>query len=94
MGDMLELGKYSKKLHRDISSTFNNSKINRIHIYGKDVVETFKGIKKNKKGRVLFGSSEIFDLIVKDLNNNDYLMIKGSNSTGLNRIVKNLIRGN
>ena len=35
---------------------------------------------------------EIFDLIVKDLNNNDYLMIKGSNSTGLNKGVKNLIR--
>ena len=91
MGDMLELGKHSKKLHRNISSNFNNSKISKIHVYGKDVAETFKWIKKNKKGRVLSSSSEIFDLIVKDLNNNDYLMIKGSNSTGLNRIVRNLI---
>ncbi len=94
MGDMLELGKHSKKLHRDISSTFNNSNISKIHVYGKDVAETFKRIKQNKKGRVLGSSSEIFDLIIKDLNNNDYLMIKGSNSTGLNSVVKNLIGSN
>ena len=90
MGDMLELGKHSKKLHREMSSIFNNSKISKIHIFGKYVTETFKGIKKYRKGRVLQTTSEIFDLIVKDLNNNDYLMIKGSNSTGLNKIVKNL----
>ena len=64
-----------------------------MHIYGKDVIETFKGIKKNRKGRILRSTSDIFDLIVRDLNNNDYLMVKGSNSTGLYRIVETL-RGN
>ena len=93
MGDMLELGKYSKKLHRKMSGLFNKSKISKMHIYGKDVVETFKGIKKNRKGRILRSTSDIFELINRDLNNNDYLMIKGSNSTGLNRIVETL-RGN
>ena len=93
MGDMLELGKYSKKLHRKMSGLFNKSKISKMHIYGRDVVETFKGIKKNRKGRILRSTSDIFELINRDLNNNDYLMIKGSNSTGLNRIVETL-RGN
>ena len=37
-------------------------------------------------------TSKIFDLIVNNLNNNDYLMIKGSNSTGLNKFVKILKR--
>ena len=46
MGDMLELGKHSKKLHKDMSDVLNKSKINKIHIYGKDVIETFKAIKK------------------------------------------------
>ena len=89
MGDMLELGKHSKKLHRDVSNILNNSQIRKIHIYGKYVHETFKGIKKRMRGRVLRNTSDIFDLIVRDLNNNDYLMIKGSNSTGLNKVVGN-----
>ncbi len=90
MGDMLELGKHSKKLHKDMTYILNKSKIYKIHIYGKDVAETFEGIKKNKKGRILRKISDIYDLIIKDLNNNDYLMVKGSNSTGLNKIVGNL----
>ena len=94
MGDMLELGKHSKKLHREVSNILNKSKINKIHIYGKDVEETFKGIKKNIKGRILKKTSDIYDLIVKDLNNNDYLMIKGSNATGLNEIAHKLKQGN
>ncbi len=90
MGDMLELGKHSKKLHKSMSKILNKSKINKIHIYGKDVAETYKGIKKNRKGRILRKKSDIYDLIVKDLKHNDYLMVKGSNSTGLNKIVKTL----
>ena len=48
MGDMLELGKHSKRLHEKFSNIINKSKIDKIHIYGKDVKETFKGIKKKK----------------------------------------------
>ena len=55
-----------------------------------DLEEAYKGIQKNRRGRILRDKSDIFNLIVKDLNNNDYLMIKGSNSTGLNRIVGTL----
>ena len=90
MGDMLELGKHSKKLHKNMSSILNKSKINKVHVYGRHAIETFKGIKKNRKGRILRKTSDIYDLIVKDINNNDYLMVKGSNSTGLNKIVGTL----
>ena len=33
---------------------------------------------------------EVSKLINKDLPNNSYLMVKGSNSTGLNKIIQNL----
>ena len=61
-----------------------------VHIYGKDIRETYKGLKKNKKGLVLTDIFQINDLINKRLSNNDYLMVKGSNSTGLNRYSKKL----
>jgi MurE/MurF fusion protein len=91
LGDMLELGKHSKKLHFDISKIINNSSINNVNVIGHHVLETYKNILKNKKGKILKKKSQIIDLIKNDLNNNDYLMIKGSNSTGLNEIT-NIIK--
>ena len=40
------------------------------------------------------GKNEIISLIKNNINNNDYLMIKGSNSTGLNKLATNLKKGN
>ena len=88
LGDMLELGKYSKNLHSQFSSIINRSTIDNLSIIGKDIKETYKNIYKNKKGLNLKENSQIFDLIKNNLNNNDYLMIKGSNATGLNKITK------
>ena len=61
----------------------NKLKIDKVHIYGKYIKETYKGLKGNKKGLVLTDISQIYDLINKTLSNKDYLMVKGSNSTGL-----------
>ena len=55
-----------------------------------NIKETFNGLSVRKKARILNRKSEIIDLINKDLNNNDYLMMKGSNSTGLHKITNNL----
>ena len=90
LGDMLELGKHSVKQHKLISKMLNNTKIDQVYVIGKYIKETFKGLKKNKKARILSNKLDIFDLINKDLNNNDYLMIKGSNSTGLHNIANKL----
>ena len=51
---------------------------------------TYNSISKKKKGRVLNKNSQIIDLIKNDLNNNDYLMVKASNATGLNKIVREI----
>ena len=90
MGDMLELGKHSIKQHKLISKVLNKTKIDKVYVTGNHIKETFKGLNLNKKARVLSNKLDIFDLINKDLNNNDYLMIKGSNSTGLHDITNKL----
>ncbi|MBD1141012.1 UDP-N-acetylmuramoyl-L-alanyl-D-glutamate--2,6-diaminopimelate ligase [Pelagibacterales bacterium SAG-MED39] len=90
LGDMRELGKHSKKQHKLVSNVVNKTKINKVYVIGKYIKETFKGLKQNKKARILNKKIGIIDLINKDLNNNDYLMIKGSNSTGLHRITASL----
>ena len=90
LGDMLELGKHSKKLHQSIGKIINNTKINKIFVKGSEVLFTYNSVLKKKKGSVLSSNSQIIDLIKNDLNNNDYLMVKASNATGLNKIVSNI----
>ena len=93
LGDMLELGKHSKKLHENLANVINESKIDSVHVYGKNIKHTFKKIKQKKKGLILRDKGQIINLIKNNINNNDYLMIKGSNSTGLHKIANSLKRG-
>ena len=90
IGDMLELGSHSKKLHQSIAPLINQTKIDKVFVKGKMASLIFKNISKAKKGRILVNKSQIIGLIKKDLNNNDYLMIKASLATGFNNIVKDL----
>ncbi len=90
LGDMLELGKHSIKQHKLMSKIVNKTNINQVYVIGNYIKETFKGLKPNKKAKILTNKFDIIDLIKKNLNNSDYLMIKGSNSTGLHKITNNL----
>ncbi len=90
LGDMLELGNHSIKQHKLISKIINKTNINQVYVIGKYIKETFRGLKSNKKARIIYDKFGIINLINNDLSNNDYLMIKGSNSTGLHKITTNL----
>lgn len=93
LGDMLELGKKSKKLHRALSVVINRSDINKVFVYGKHIKETFKYLSTNKKGQVFKNLKEAYDHFGKILHNHDLLMVKGSNATGLNQFSKNIKKG-
>ena len=90
IGDMLELGSHSLKLHQSIAPLINQTKIDKVFVKGKMASIIFKNILKAKKGRILVNKSQIIELLRKDLNNNDYLMMKASLATGFNNIVKDL----
>ena len=94
LGDMMELGAHSKTLHRSIAPLINKTNIDKVFVMGKMVREIFNNITKVKRGRILVNKLKIFEFIEKDLNNNDYLMIKASNATGFNSIANNLKRLN
>ena len=93
LGDMLELGKKSELLHKNLSKVINNSDIDKVFIKGNKTLVTYKNLKKEKRGNI-FQQEEDVDFTLNDIiSNNDYLMIKGSNATGLNSFSKKLIRG-
>jgi len=93
LGDMLELGKKSKKFHRELSVIINKSDIDKVFVYGKHIKETFNYLSANKKGKIFKKLNEAYGHFGKILHNNDLLMIKGSNATGLNQFSKNIKRG-
>ena len=92
LGDMLELGSYSEKLHESIAPLINQTKIDKVFVKGKMASLIYKKISNIKKGKILSNNSQIDDLIKNDIKNNDYLMIKASLATGFNKIV-NEIKG-
>ncbi len=93
LGDMLELGSKSQKFHEDLSKVINNSDIDKVFIKGKKTIFTYKHLNKDKRGNILQNNEDIDTSLSQMLSNNDYLMIKGSNATGLNKFSKKLIMG-
>ena len=85
---MLELGKYSGKLHIEAASFINKTKIDKIYVYGKDIIETFNKLRPQKRGKILYSKKDIINFMKNDIKNGEYLMIKGSNSTGLNKFAQ------
>ena len=93
LGDMLELGKYSKILHKEVAKTINKTQIDKVYVYGRYIVETFNKIRPQKRGKILNSKKDILNFIKNDIKDSEYLMIKGSNSTGLNKISQSLKAG-
>ncbi len=94
LGDMLELGKKSDTLHKSLSKVINNSDIDKVFIKGNKSLTTYRNLNRIKRGNI-FQQDEDVDFTFKSIiANKDYLMIKGSNATGLNNLSKKIIKGN
>jgi len=90
---MLELGEKSEIYHKDLSRLINRSDIDKVFVKGEKTLFTYKNLKKEKRGNI-FQCNQDVDFILKNIiANNDYLMIKGSNATGLNIISNAMIKG-
>ena len=90
---MLELGSKSKQYHEELSKVINNSDIDKVFIKGKKTIFTYKHLNKDKRGNILQNNEDIDLSLSQMLSNNDYLMIKGSNATGLNNFSKKIDKG-
>ena len=93
LGDMLELGSKSNNLHKELATSVNKSDIDKVFVYGKYIKKTFNLLSQKKRGKVFNNLEEANDYLDKIINNNDLLMIKGSNATGLNQFTKNIKKG-
>ena len=93
LGDMLELGKESENYHKNLARFINHSDIDKLFIFGKNAFKTYQKTYKSKQGNILQNLNDFDEIFSNIINKDDYLMIKGSNATGLNRLSKIIISG-
>jgi len=94
LGDMLELGKKSDNYHKNLAHFINRSDIDKLFVYGEKAFKTYQKTYKSKQGNILQNLNDFDEVFSNIINKDDYLMIKGSNATGLNKLSKVIILGN
>ncbi len=92
IGDMLELGQHSEKLHREIGQYLLSSNIDKIYLYG-DEVKFIKDVIGNKKDLKHFPSKKELskDLLKEIKNENAVIGIKGSRGMKMEDVVNHLL---
>jgi len=93
LGDMLELGKKSDNYHKNLANFINRSDIDKLFVYGKNAFKTYQKTYKAKQGNILQNLNDFDEIFSDIIKKDDYLMIKGSNATGLSRLSKKIISG-
>ena len=91
IGDMLELGKNSAKMHIEISKILKKVKPEIVYTVGKYSINIQKSLPKTIKSLHFIDYKKVFDEILKIVKTDDVIMIKGSNSSNVKFISKKLI---
>ena len=90
IGDMLELGKDSDYYHREVVSLIEESKVNIVFTIGNYSKVIYKNLPKSIESFHFDDLDMLYNKIKDILKDNDFIMIKGSNSMKLNSICNKL----
>ncbi|NDF11707.1 MAG: UDP-N-acetylmuramoyl-tripeptide--D-alanyl-D-alanine ligase [Proteobacteria bacterium] len=91
LGDMRELGDESEKLHKSLIGDVVDNKIDRVYCAGNFMKYLFDGLPKGKQARHATEPLALLGILERQIENNDIVMIKGSNGTGTWKLVDALI---
>lgn len=92
LGDMLELGEYSSKIHKEVGKIANNSDIDILITIGnlsKNIYDEVNNTKTKKYH--LKNNKETADFLNENMNENDIILFKASNGMNFKEII-NLIK--
>lgn len=93
-GDMLELGKYAETLHRKIGSLAARAGIARLYVTGRFAELVASGARdENMNSKDVFTGTreEILAELTGWLGPDDWVLVKGSRATGMEKIVEGLM---
>ena len=92
LGDMLEMGSHSEKVHLGLLSLLASSELSHIHLFGPQMQILSEAAKKAEIDGVTHWSSldDLRSYLQSDISGGDLLLVKGAHGTGLHRLVEEL----
>ena len=90
LGQMLELGENGVQLHKDLLKNILENQIDRVYTIGTLMKHLHELLPSHIQGGYFETVEELMRGIYSEINENDIVLVKGSNSVGLNRLVKML----
>ena len=85
IGDMLELGKYKKKLHKEVGEYAKANGIDIVLGFGELTKETIKAF--GKKGIFFDNEESLKSYLIKNITSKDVILIKGSRGMKMERFI-------
>lgn len=87
LGDMLELGKYSERLHKELAEPIFECGANPVYLVGKEMKPLAKDLSERLNVHYRAKIDDILPLILAEIANGDVVMVKSSNSIRSSLIV-------
>ena len=91
LGDMLELGTHSEKLHRELRAPIEDSAVDLVFTVGEHMTALWNDLPKGIRGEHRTTSKDIVASICSELRDGDIVMIKGSLGTKMKTIVDGVL---
>ncbi len=92
IGDMLELGKYTERMHKDIIEPIQKISPDLVITVGHYSKVISKGISKKIKTYHFKNYIQVYERIIEVIDDNDIVMVKGSNSIKLSKVCEKLMQ--
>ncbi len=93
-GEMLELGNKSVYYHREIGKYISKMKVDFLICVGKETTPLMREVKSADRGCIVVGvekTGDVYEILKKYLGKERLILLKGSRSVGLDRVVEKLL---
>ncbi len=93
LGQMLELGENAPQMHANLLKYIIENKVDKVYTVGSLMKYLYDVLPSAIKGKHVDSVEELIDILPAKLIGNDVLLVKGSNSVGLSKLVNKLYDG-
>ena len=90
LGDMLELGEDTPKLHRNLADTLISSHVDKVYLAGEAMHHLWEALPKNMQGHHCLTAQDLAQVVKATVRPGDIVMVKGSAGSQMGQIVKTL----